>query len=139
MWLWQTQLNFAVWCASSACGVSSAHLNYTKHSMIKAVYHFHVYYHMRQVLKRLQVPLPHNPSFNASDNPDTSSEFVKICEDYGVPNNPMKYLDEKFYQTYQHGVRWPNDYIGLDSMTRSIIEKSVSFTDFGFYRISESV
>ena len=29
--LWQTQLNFAVFCASSACGVSSAHLNYTKH------------------------------------------------------------------------------------------------------------
>ena len=26
--LWQTQLNFAVWCASSACGVSSVHLNY---------------------------------------------------------------------------------------------------------------
>ena len=73
MRLWQTQLNFAVWCASSACGVSSAHLNYTKHSMIKAVYHFHIYYHIRQVLKRLQVPLPHNASFNASDNPDTSS------------------------------------------------------------------
>ena len=29
MRLWQTQLNFAVWCSSSACGVSSAHLNYT--------------------------------------------------------------------------------------------------------------
>ena len=28
MQLWQTQLNFAVWCASSACGVSSVHLNY---------------------------------------------------------------------------------------------------------------
>ena len=26
--LWQNQLNFAVFCASSACGVSSAHLNY---------------------------------------------------------------------------------------------------------------
>ena len=26
--LWQTQLNFGVWCASSACGVSSEHLNY---------------------------------------------------------------------------------------------------------------
>ena len=25
--LWKTQLNFAVSCASSACGVSSAHLN----------------------------------------------------------------------------------------------------------------
>ena len=67
--LWQTQLNFAVWCASSACGVSSAHLNYTKHLMIKAVYSFHVYYHLRRVLKRLQVPLPHETSFNAAYNP----------------------------------------------------------------------
>ena len=30
MRLWQTQVNFAVWCISSACGVSSAHLNYKK-------------------------------------------------------------------------------------------------------------
>ena len=36
--LWQTQLNFAVFCASSACGVSSAHLNYKKHSMVRALY-----------------------------------------------------------------------------------------------------
>ena len=47
MRLWQTQMNFAVWCASSACGVSSAHLNYTKQPMIRAVYRFYVYYHMR--------------------------------------------------------------------------------------------
>ena len=47
MRLWQTQLNFAVWYTSSACGVSSVHLNYTKHPMIRAVYRFHVYYHMR--------------------------------------------------------------------------------------------
>ena len=40
MYLWQTQLDFAVWCASSACGVSSAHLNYTKHPMIRSVYRF---------------------------------------------------------------------------------------------------
>ena len=38
MRLWQAQLNFAVWCASSACGVSSEHLNYTKHPMVRAVY-----------------------------------------------------------------------------------------------------
>ena len=100
MHLWQTQLNFAVWCASSACGVSSAHLNYKKHPMIRAVYHFHVYCHVRRVLKRLQTPLAHETSFNAADNPYTSSEFLKICEDYGVPNDPMRYRDEKFYWTY---------------------------------------
>ena len=38
MQLWQTQLNFAVFCASSVCGVSSEHLNYTKHLMVRAVY-----------------------------------------------------------------------------------------------------
>ena len=107
--------------------------------MIRAAYRFHVYCHVRQVLKRLQVPLPHKTGFNATDNPYTSSEFFKICEDYGVPNDPVKYWDEKFYWTYQHGVDWPNDYIGPNSMTQWITEKSVGFTDIRLYRISESV
>ena len=51
----------------------------------------------------------------------------------------MRYRDEKFYWTYQHSVHWPNDYIGPDSMTQWIIEKSVGFTDVGLLRISESV
>ena len=107
--------------------------------MIRAVCRFHVYYDVRRILKKLQVPLPHETGFRAADNPYTKSEFFKICEDYRVPNDPMKYRDEKFYWTYQHGIGWPNDYIGPDSMTRWIIEKSVGFTDVGLYRISESV
>ena len=51
----------------------------------------------------------------------------------------MKYWDEKFYWTYQCGVGWPDDYIGPDSMTHWIIEKSVDFTDVGLLRISESI
>ena len=139
MRLWQTQLNFAVCCASSACGVSSAHFNYTKHPMIRAVYRFDEYYHVRQVLKTLQVPLPHGPGFNATDNPYTESEFLKICEDYRVPNDPMKYWDETFYWTYQQSVHWPDDYIGPDSMTQWILEKSMGFTDVGLLKILESV
>ena len=50
----------------------------------------------------------------------------------------MRYRNEKFYWTYQCGISWPDDYIGPDSMTRWIIEKSVGFTD-GVLRISESV
>ena len=119
--LWQTQLNYAVFCAPSACGVSLAHLNYTKYPMIRSVYHFHVYYHVRKVLKRLQVPLPHETDFNLADNPYTESEFLKICEDYGVPNNPMRYRDKKFYWTYQRGIGWPDGYIGPDSMTGRLL------------------
>ena len=51
----------------------------------------------------------------------------------------MRYRDETFYWTYQRGVGWPDDYIGPDSMTRWIIEKSVGFTDVGLLKISESV
>ena len=51
----------------------------------------------------------------------------------------MRYRDEKFYWTYQCDIGWPDDYIGPDSMTHWIIEKSVGFTDFGLHRISERV
>ena len=51
----------------------------------------------------------------------------------------MKYRDETFYWTYQRGIGWPDDYIGPDSMTQWILEKSVGFTDVGLLRISESV
>ena len=51
----------------------------------------------------------------------------------------MKYRDEKFYWTYQCGVDWSDDYIGPDSMTPWILEKSDGFTDVGSLRISESV
>ena len=85
------------------------------------------------------MPLPHKTSFNAADNPYTESKFFKICEDYGVPNDPMTYRDEKFYWSYQHGIGWPDDYLGPHSMTQWIIEKLVGFTDIGLLRISESV
>ena len=136
--LWQTQLNYAVFCASSACRVSSVHLNYTKHPMIRSVYRFHIYYHVRRVQKILQTPLPHETGFNATDNPYTESEFLKFVRIIGF-NNPMKYWDEKIYWSYQHGIGWPDDYLGPDSMTRWIIEKSVGFTDAGLLRILESV
>ena len=51
----------------------------------------------------------------------------------------MRYRDKKFYWTYQPDVHWPNDYIGPDSMTPWITEKSVGFTDVGLLRISESI
>ena len=51
----------------------------------------------------------------------------------------MRYRDEKFYWSYQGSICWPDDYIGPDSMTRWIIEKSVGFTDVGLYKILESV
>ena len=53
--------------------------------------------------------MPHETGFNMADNPYTEAEVFKICEDYRVPNDPMRYRDEKFYWTYHCGVHWPDD------------------------------
>ena len=46
---------------------------------------------------------------------------------------------KNFIGLYQRGISWPNDYIGPESMTQWIIEKSAGFTHVGLYRMSESV
>ena len=92
---------------------------------------------MRRILKRLQVPLPHEAGYDAAGNPFSNEEFFKICEDYDVPHDPMKYRDEKLFGTHQNE-GW-SDYINQDSMARWIIEKSQGFTDVGLLRISESI
>ena len=76
--LWQKQLNFAVFCASSTCGISAEHLN-AKKPMIKSIYHFHVYYHIRRILKMLEIPLPYENSFNQYNNPYNHEMFIKVC------------------------------------------------------------
>ena len=92
-----------------------------------------MYYHVRKILKRLQVSLPHEAGCNAADNPYTNKEFFKICEDYGVSHNPMRYQDEKFHWTYQLvlGGQVIISRLGPDSMTHWIIEKSQGFTNGG--------
>ena len=75
--------------------------------MVRAFYRFHVYYHVRRILKRLQVLLSHEAGFNAADNPYANEEFFKIYGDYKVSHDPMKCKGEKFYWTYQPGVGWP--------------------------------
>ena len=76
--LWQTQLNFVVFCASSACGVSVEHMN-AKRPMIRSIYRFHVHYHIRRILKIIEIPLPYENSFNQYNNLYIHQKFIKIC------------------------------------------------------------
>ena len=140
--IWQSQLNFAVFCASSACGVSVEHLN-AKEPMIRSIYRFHVYYHIRRILKILEIPLPYENSFNQYNNSYNHEKFIGICSEYGVSNNLTKWRNQKYFSTWQSRA-WETgkpgmSYINENSFSRWIIEKLDGLTTLGLQKISESV
>ena len=140
--IWQSQLNFAVFCASSACGVSVEHLN-AKEPMIRSIYRFHVYYHISRILKILEIPLPYENSFNQYNNSYNHEKFIGICSEYGVSNNLTKLRNQKYFSTWQSRA-WETgkpgmSYINENSFSRWIIEKSDGLTTLGLQKISESV
>ena len=140
--IWQSQLNFAVFCTSSACGVSVEHLN-AKEPMIRSIYRFHVYYHIRRILKILEIPLPYENSFNQYNNSYNHEKFIGICSEYGVSNHLTKWRNQKYFSTWQSRA-WETgkpgmSYINENSWSRWIIEKSEGLTTLGIQKLSESV
>ena len=140
--IWQSQLNFAVFCASSACGVSVEHLN-AKEPIIRSIYRFHVYYHIRRTLKILEIPLPHENSFNQYNSPYNHEKFTGICSEYGVSNDLTKWRNQKYFSTWQSRA-WETgkpgmSYINENSFSRWIIEKSDGLTMLGLQKLSKSV
>ena len=140
--IWQSQLNFVVFCASSACGVSVEHLN-AKEPMIRSIYRFHVYYHIRRILKILEIPLPYENSFTQYNNPYNHEKFIGICSEYGVSNDLTKWRNQKYFSTWQSRAWETNkpgmSYINENSFSRWIIEKSDGLTTLGIQKLSESV
>ena len=140
--IWQSQLNFLVFCASSACGISVEHLN-SKEPMITSIYRFHVYYHIRRILKILEIPLPYENSFNQYSNPYSHEKFIGICSEYGVSNDLTKWRNQKYFSTWQSRA-WETgkpgmSYINENSFSRWIIEKLDGLTVLGLQKLSESV
>ena len=140
--IWQSQLNFAVFCTSNACGVSVEHLN-AKEPLIRSIYRFHVYYHIRRILKILEIPLPYENSFNQYNNPYNHEKFIGICSEYGVSNDLTKWRNQKYFSTWQSRAWETNkpgmSYINENSFSRWIIEKSDGLTTLGVQKLSESV
>ena len=158
--LWQSQLNFGVFCASSACGVSVEHLN-AKKLIVRSIHRFHVYYHIRRILNRLEIPLPYENSFNQYNNPYNPEKFKKICDEYGVSDKNensdenevsdgkkvsydlTKWRNQKYFSTWQSRA-WETgkpgmSYINVNSFSRWIIEKLDGITKPGIKKLSESV
>ena len=137
-----SQLNFEVFCASSACGISVEHMN-AKKPMVRSIYRFHVCYHIRRILKILEIPLPYENSFNQYNNPYNHEMFIKICGEYAVSNDLMNWRNQRHFSTSRNRA-WETgkpgmSYINENSFSRWIIEKLNGLTTLGLQKLSETV
>ena len=83
---WPQQLNMAVWCASSGCGVSlNDSLKYPK--VIRSFFIFHVYFTIRRILYELSVPLPGEQTFSLKNNPYNKNVYNRLCREFDLSNN----------------------------------------------------
>ena len=81
--MYQCQLNFGLFCVTSALAISWQHLNHPN-LLVHAVYRFHVYCHVRLILHDLHIPLPHENGFGKVKNAYIKSAYYSICDVYGV-------------------------------------------------------
>ena len=136
MALWEVQLNFATHCATSGLGVSTEHLN-TKQSLVKALYRFHAYYHIRRILRRMKTPLPSEDGFDKYNNAFSLEQVKKIGDEYGCSTKNLSIYRNGYYfdrsgvgsqMTYSH-----------NNWSRWMMNSSHGFTKAGLEKISESI
>lgn len=125
--LWDTQLNFATHCATSALGVSSQHLN-SRFELVKSLYRFHTYYHIRRILDRMMCPLPYDDKFDKYNNYVSKEDAKKIANEYGVSDDFKKYSGRYYFWKDSH-----------TSWSKWIMNDSSGFTKQGLVKISESI
>ena len=113
MSFWPQQLNFALWCATTGCGVSrellfsNSSLNLSE--QIRTFYQFHVYYTTRKILYEMggiqsKNALPDDPAFNQQDNPYDVASYKRICAEFGIDPS----TDFRFTYGQNHGLGYVN-------------------------------
>ena len=106
---YQNQVNFAVWCSTTGCGVSwRDHLDIDR-PLSRAVFRFHVYYQVRRILDELQAPLPQDEAWAPFQNPYDRRGYERLCREFSVdPSTDWRQGDSEsgglgtVYQ-YNHG------------------------------------
>ncbi len=109
MQFWQSQINFAVWCATAGCGVSAQDHLSASDPLMRSLYSFHVYYQTRRILDEIQAPLPQDQAWAAFNNPYDRRAYERICSEFGTsihtnwrvqqPNNGLGRV--YFYATHR--------------------------------------
>ncbi len=99
---WPQQLNFAVWCATTGCGISREIFD-TNHSfqglpaIVRNFYIFHVYFTIRRILFQMGgiqsiSALPGDPTFKEIGNKYDVASYKRICAEFGAdPSSDFRF------------------------------------------------
>ena len=117
---WPQQLNFALFCATTGCGVSQRILFEDKMRdgkndltdselnlppQVRSFFWFHVYFTVRRILFELggvqnSLALPGDSTFNQTENKYDIPSFKRICAEFGISPN----ADFRFTKGDSHGL-----------------------------------
>ena len=88
---WETQLNFATWCATTGCGVSvhdhiRGHYDFAPDSrnLSQSIFRFDTYYQTRKILHQISAPLPTDESWNRYNNTYNHTAYQAVCNEFDV-------------------------------------------------------
>ena len=148
MQFWQNQLNFAVWCATTGCGVSfEDHLN-SEIDLVKSLYRFHLYYQVRRILVTIKAKQPQDEGWGQLNNSYSTREYENICKEFGVsPNTNWKVEAANDGLGTEYGTDgnpasnyYEQDFYEADKAWKTfIIAKSKGFTTPGVTRLNDSI
>ena len=104
--------------------------------MVRSLYRFHAYYHIRRILRRMKTPLPSEDGFDKYNNAFSLEQVKKIGDEYGCSTKNLGIYKNKYYfdrsgvgsqMTYAH-----------NNWSRWMMNSSHGFTKYGIEKISES-
>ena len=152
MQFWQNQLNFAVWCSTSGCGVAYDDHIMTSDVFTQSLYRFHVYYTIRRILKRMKAALPWEQSWDPLNNAFDRKGYEEVCNEFNIdPKNTEKWrLPRDYYglgpveiaHVTEHYVKYEIRYIAQTDecdYTNFILSESKGFTRAGVEYINDSI
>ena len=79
---WPQQLNFATWCATGGCGVSTNFDGLPK--IVEGLLRFHIYFTLRRILYEMGCALPGDSGFNNINNPHNKAVIEALKKEFGT-------------------------------------------------------
>ena len=135
------QLNFAMFCVTSAIGISWQHFNHPN-LLVHSIYKFHVYFHAPLILYHLGTSLPYEDGVSKVRNAYIEGAYFSACDDYGVDADETWMHGDWFYTTdygiFGHEVKAIESF-PPDNLPRWIITRSKGFARKEIKKISRSV